>query len=77
MARDIPQLLEKQISAERIIEAGEVTDASGDTPADLMMKEELSPLKTGSVLNQEEMLKRDGRFVTVTAPGGQECFVRA
>lgn len=71
MARDIPQLLEKQISAERIIEAGEVTDASGETPADLMMKEELSPLKTGAVINQEEILKPDGRVATVSAPAGR------
>ena len=53
--RDIPFLVEKPVSAERIIESGEVTDASGEVPADQMMQEEIAPLSTSDNSERERV----------------------
>ena len=68
-ARDIPFLEEKQISAEKIVEAGDVVDAKGETPADQMMAEELVSLT--SILNQNNILVSDGKVATIQPASGR------
>jgi alpha-L-rhamnosidase len=69
--RDIPFLVEKPVSAEKIIESGEVTDTSGEVPADQMMQEEIAPLTQATIENANELLKADGKYATVRAPNGK------
>ena len=70
-ARDIPFLEEKQISAEKIIEAGETIDAKGETPADQMMAEEIVPFSQTSILNPNNILFSDGKVATIQPSSGR------
>lgn len=71
LPRDIPFLLEKPVSAERIIEVGEVLDALGDVPADQMAREELVPLSDAACQNPENVLVPDGQYAVIQAPAGK------
>jgi len=71
LARDIPPLLEKQMPAEKIIEAGEVSSTAGENPADLMMNEEIVPISQASIQNADALLKADGQYATILAPEGK------
>lgn len=75
LPRDIPFLLEKPVSAERIIEVGEVADATREIPADQMAREELSSLSAADVRDIENLLVPDGKPATIRAPQGKSISI--
>jgi alpha-L-rhamnosidase len=75
LPRDIPFLLEKPLSAERIVEVGEVSDAAGEVPADQMMREEITPLSQATIQNAQAILVADGKSASVQAPLGKSVSV--
>jgi len=71
MPRDIPFLLEKQLPAERIVEAGEGSSPERENPADQMMTEEIVPFSQATIQDQNDVLQPDDRYATIQAPPGK------